>query len=56
MLEPEPKKLDVCSRSLKFEYRLHSLGTQRTYWRYHCSVTHVTQQWSYHANSSFIVT
>jgi len=47
MLEPEPKNLDAWSwsRSLKFEYRLHSLGTQRTYWRYHCSVTYVTQQW-----------
>jgi len=57
MLEPEPKKLDSRSRSLKFEYRLHSLGMQRTYWRYHCSVTYVTQHWrSYHANSSFIVT
>jgi len=57
MLESEPKKLDVWSRSLKFEYRLHSLGTQRTYWRYHCSVKYVTQQWrSYHANSLFIVT
>ena len=30
---------------------------QRTYWRYHCSVTYVTQQRrSSHENSSFIVT
>jgi len=30
---------------------------QRPYWRYHCSVTYVTQQWrSYHDNFSFIVT
>jgi len=30
---------------------------QRPYWRYHCSVTYVTQQWkSYHENFSFIVT
>ena len=28
------------SRSLKFEYRLRSLGTHRTYWRYHCFVTY----------------
>ena len=26
MLEPEPKKLDSQSRSLKFDYRFHSLG------------------------------
>jgi len=51
------KILDARSRSLKFEFRLHSLGTKRTYWRYNCSVTYVAQQWrSYHANSSFIVT
>jgi len=30
---------------------------QRTYWRYHCSVTYVTSLWrSYHENFSFIVT
>jgi len=30
---------------------------QRTYWRYHCSVSYVTQQWRrYHENFSFIVT
>jgi len=30
---------------------------QRTYWRLHCSVTYVAQQWrSYHENFSFIVT
>jgi len=53
------KNLDARSwnRSLKFEYRLHSLGAQKTYWRFHCSVTYVIEQWrSYHANFSFIVT
>jgi len=31
--------------------------TYRAYWRYHCSMTYVTQQWrSYHENFSFIVT
>ena len=55
--EPEPKNLDPRSWSLKFEYRLHSFGAQRTYRRYHCSVTYVTHQWrSYHANFSFLVT
>jgi len=45
------------NRSLKFENRLHSLDTQKTYWRFHCSVTYVIEQWrSYHANFSFIVT
>jgi len=30
---------------------------QRTYWRYHCSMTYVTHQWrSYDENFSFIVT
>jgi len=29
---------------------------QRTYWRYHCSVTYVTQQWRSHENFSFTVT
>jgi len=30
---------------------------RRTNWRYHCSVTYVTQQWrSYHENFSLIVT
>ena len=28
--EPEPKASGCWNRSLKFEYRLHSLGTQRT--------------------------
>jgi len=32
-------------RSLKFECRLHSLVTKRTYRHYHCSVTYLTQQW-----------
>jgi len=27
MLEPEPKNLDACSWSLKFEFRLHSPGS-----------------------------
>jgi len=32
-------------------------STQRHYWRYHCSVTYITQQWrSYYENFSFIVT
>jgi len=43
------KNLDARSRSLIFEFRIHSLGAQRTYWRYHCSMTYVAQQWrSYH--------
>jgi len=53
------KNLDARSWnwSLKFENRLHSLGTQKTYWRFHCSVTYVIEQWrSYYANFSFIVT
>jgi len=57
MLEPEQKNLDARSWSVKSEYRLLSLGMQKTYWRYHYSVTYVTQQWrSYRANVSFIVT
>ena len=32
VLEPEPKKLDCCSRSLKFEYRLHSSGSNQFEW------------------------
>jgi len=30
---------------------------RRAYWRYHCSVTYVTQQWrNYYENFSFIIT
>ena len=36
---------------------MNESSKRRTYWRYHCSVTYVTQQWrSYHENFSLIVT
>jgi len=38
ILEPEPKNFDARSWSLKSEYWRNESGTQRTYWRYNCSV------------------
>ena len=45
VLEPEPKTFNArsWSRILKFEYRIHSHGTQMAYWPYHCTVTYVIQ-------------
>jgi len=36
---------------------MNELSKQRTYWRYHCFVSCVTEQWrSFHENFSFAVT
>jgi len=52
MLEPEPKDSDARIRSLKFEYRLHSLGTQRT-----CGLTGVIiALWRMLLNSGEVIT